>query len=145
MNELPLLPTINASLNLLATFFLLAGWVSIRRDRSAYFTHRNLMVAALVASTLFLACYLYYHYTAGSVRYQGEGILRYVYFFVLITHVPLAALMVPFILAAVWFAFRRQFARHVRITRWLWPVWMYVSVTGVVIYVMLYLMGGNQG
>jgi len=135
----PLLPTINASLNLLATFMLLGGWLAIKRNHNVAL-HRAFMVAALACSALFLACYLYYHYNFGSVRYEGGGILRVIYFAVLGTHVPLATLMVPFILAAVWFAFTAQFERHKRIVRWVWPVWMYVSVTGVVIYVMLYLM-----
>ncbi|MBZ0123108.1 MAG: DUF420 domain-containing protein, partial [Roseovarius sp.] len=98
------------------------------------------MIAALCASALFLVCYLYYHYTAtGMTPYAKQGISRYLYYTILATHVPLAALMIPFIAAAVWHAARRRFDRHVRITRILWPVWMYVSVTGVVIYVMLYV------
>ena len=72
------------------------------------------------------------------MRYTGEGALRAVYFFILLTHIPLAAVMVPFILAAVFFAARGQFQRHVKVTRWLWPVWIYVSITGVLIYLMLY-------
>lgn len=137
--DLPVLPTINASLNGLAAVLLFLGWRAIKsgnRER-----HRALMIAALASSAAFLACYLYYHYTAvGLTRYQGQGILRYTYFLILLTHTPLAALMTPFILAAVWFAAKGQFAKHTRITRWLWPVWMYVSVTGVVIYLMLYIL-----
>lgn len=134
----PLLPTINATLNLIAAFLLLGGWFAIKNNRNVKL-HRAFMVGALICSALFLSCYLYYHYTVGSVRYEGEGFLRVIYFIVLGTHVPLATLMVPFILTAVWFAFREQFERHRRIVRWVWPVWMYVSVTGVVIYIMLYL------
>ena len=134
----PLLPTINATLNLIATFLLLGGWFAIKNNRNVKL-HRAFMVGALICSALFLSCYLYYHYYVGSVRYEGEGLLRTIYFIVLGTHVPLATLMVPFILAAVWFAFREQFEKHRKIVRWVWPVWMYVSVTGVVIYVMLYL------
>lgn len=139
----PLLPTINASLNAVATVLLLAGWVAVKRGNKGW--HRNFMIAALATSAAFLSCYLYYHFTvAGVTRYQEEGVLRYIYYAVLVTHVPLAALMTPFILAAVWFAARQRFDRHTMITRRLWPVWMYVSVTGVVIYLMLYTFGGGQ-
>jgi len=133
------LPTLNAALNATAAVLLLLGWAAIRR-RSVR-GHRRFMVAALFASAAFLSSYLLYHYLIhGAVtRYDGEGWSRLVYFAILLTHTPLAALMVPFILLAVWFAWRGRFDRHVRITRWLWPVWMYVSVTGVIIYLMLYV------
>jgi uncharacterized membrane protein YozB (DUF420 family) len=131
------LPSVNAMLNATATCFLFAGWLAIKRNRRDL--HRNLMIGALIASALFLACYLYYHAHAGSVPYQGTGILRPIYFAILIPHIILAALMVPFILAAVWLAFRKRYQAHARITRWLWPVWMYVSVTGVIVYLMLYV------
>ena len=130
------LPTLNASLNATATVMLLLGWIAAKKYRVDW--HRGFMMAALIASAAFLGCYLYYHATEGSTPYQGEGALRMLYFIILFTHIPLAGLMVPFILAAVWFAFQAQIERHTRITKWLWPVWMYVSVTGVVIYVMLY-------
>ena len=131
------LPTLNAALNATAGVFLLLGWMAIKRggDRTA---HIRWMVAALVTSTVFLASYFLYHYAHGSTAYQGEGWLRVVYFFILITHIPLAGLVVPFCLVAVWHAIRGNLDRHVRIVRWLWPVWMYVSVTGVLIYLMLH-------
>lgn len=139
----PLLPTINASLNGLSTVLLFAGWWAIQNRQKNL--HRNFMLAALVSSAAFLSCYLYYHFTVVSVtRYAAEGIGRYIYYVILATHVPLAALMTPFILAAVWFAFRGRFDLHTRITKILWPVWMYVSVTGVVIYLMLYTFGGGE-
>ena len=131
------LPAVNATLNGIATCFLFAGWVAIKRFRRPD-VHRNLMVCALVCSAAFLSCYLYYHFHTGSTPYEGHGPLRIVYFAILITHVPLAGLMTPFILAAVYFAVSGQIARHQRLVRWVWPVWMYVSVTGVIIYVMLY-------
>lgn len=137
-------PLINASLNSLATLLLIAAGVAIKGYRNESL-HRNLMIGALACSALFLSCYVYYHYHAGSVKYLGEGVLRYVYFSILITHVPLAMLMVPFILAAVYFAFRDNRKRHVQIVKWVYPVWLYVSITGVIIYVMLYPMGGSQG
>lgn len=134
------LPAVNATLNAIATLFLLGGWIAIKRGHHVAL-HRALMVAALVASAVFLSCYLVYHYHTGArTPFPGDGAARVVYYLILGTHVPLATLMVPFILAAVWFAFRGQFDRHVRIVKYVWPVWMYVSVTGVVIYLMLYQM-----
>jgi uncharacterized membrane protein YozB (DUF420 family) len=97
------------------------------------------MVSALVSSAVFLICYLFYHSQVGSVPYPHHDWTRPVYFTVLIPHIILAAVMSPFILMAVWFAFREQFEKHRKIVRWLWPVWMYVSVSGVVIYLMLYI------
>lgn len=132
------LPTINAILNGIAACFLIAGWIFIKRNRG-HIAHRNMMMAALFTSALFLSCYLYYHAHVGSVPYEGTGILRPIYFAILIPHIILAGLMVPFILAALWFAIRGHYATHARITRWVWPVWMYVSVTGVIVYLMLYV------
>ena len=92
----------------------------------------------MVFSTVFLASYLLYHYEVGNVRFSGEGWIRPVYFAILIPHVILAGAIVPLALTTIWFALGNQFARHRRIARWTWPLWMYVSVTGVVIYFMLY-------
>lgn len=132
------LPTLNACLNLTAGILLFVGWRAIRNKKSA--VHKRFMLAALTASFLFLISYLTYHLTTvGVTRYQGQGILRFIYFFILLTHTPLAVIIVPFCLRAVYFALRGDFARHVRITKWLLPVWMYVSVTGVLIYLMLYV------
>jgi putative membrane protein len=133
------LPALNATLNLVATCFLFAGWLFIKRQYRPR-AHTALMIGALVCSALFLSSYVVYHYHAGSRPYEGEGLLRVIYFAVLLTHVPLATLMVPFIIAAVAFAAARRWDAHTRITRYLWPVWMYVSITGVVIYLMLYQM-----
>lgn len=131
------LPAVNAALNGVAAVFLFLGWRAIKAKRRD--VHARYMVCALVASTAFLSSYLVYHYHTGSTAYEGEGFWRIVYFTILVTHVPLAGLMVPFILAAVWFAYRKRFDIHTRITKVLWPVWMYVSVTGVLIYAMLYV------
>jgi len=132
------IPTLNASLNGVATLLLMAGWMAIRQGRRLL--HMRLMVSALAVSALFLGFYLYYHYNAGAMTpYEKTGLIRWVYFTILITHIPLAMLVVPGCLVAVWHAVRGRFDRHVRITRWLWPVWMYVSVTGVLIYLMLYV------
>jgi len=132
------LPTLNACLNLTAGILLFLGWRAIRNKKSA--VHKKFMIAALICSFLFLVSYLTYHLTtAGVTRYQGQGMLRFIYFSILLTHTPLAVIIVPFCLRAVYFALRGDFARHVRITRWLLPAWMYVSVTGVLIYLMLYI------
>jgi len=133
--DLRFLPAVNASLNGLATLLLAAGWLAIRRR--AVRVHKRLMVAAFAASSLFLVSYLTYHYVHGDTRYQGEGALRLVYFAILISHVLLSMAVVPMALSAFYFAWRRQFARHARLTRVALPIWLYVSVTGVVIYFML--------
>ena len=132
------LPTLNAILNAIAACFLLVGWVLIRRRRMR--AHRAAMLAALVCSVAFLASYLVYHSQVGSVRFQGTGPIRTVYFAVLLTHTVLAA-AVPF-LAAITLtrALRRHFPRHRAIARWTLPIWLYVSVTGVLVYLMLYQM-----
>jgi len=134
----PLLPTINASLNLLAGIFLFFGWRAIKAKKPDI--HRKFMVMALVASTLFLISYITYHMLIhGVTHYQGTTFWRGIYFFILLTHTPLAAIIVPFSLMAVRHALRGDFTKHVQITRWLFPVWGYVSVTGVLIYLMLYI------
>jgi putative membrane protein len=132
------LPAVNATLNALATLLLLTGFVLIRNRRRV--AHRNVMVTALACSTLFLTSYLIYHAHVGSVHFPGTGTARIVYFTILISHTLLAA-TVP-ILAGITVvrAFRGKFARHKRIARWTLPIWLYVSVTGVVVYWMLYQM-----
>jgi putative membrane protein len=131
------IPALNASLNAVAATLLFFGRRAIKvgnRER-----HRKLMGAALMASVAFLSCYLYYHFTVQLVTaYQGTGLMRGVYFFILATHIPLAAGMVPFIIYAVVQALKGRFEKHRRIVRWVWPIWMYVSITGVLIYLMLY-------
>ncbi len=136
--NLPLLPTINASLNALAGIFLVLGFVAIKRgDRVG---HKKMMMAAFASSALFLCAYIYYHATSHVLtRYQGQGLLRGIYFFILGTHTPLATLIVPFIIMAIRHALKGNFEKHKRITRWLYPAWVYVSVTGVLIYLMLYV------
>jgi len=133
--DLRFLPTVNAGLNALSAMLLAGGWVAIRNRNVRL--HRYLMVSAFAASALFLVCYLTYHYVHGDTRYQGEGWIRAVYFFVLITHILLSMAVVPAALTAFYFAWKRQFDRHRRLTRVALPIWLYVSVTGVVIYVML--------
>ncbi|MGZ5957907.1 MAG: DUF420 domain-containing protein [Myxococcaceae bacterium] len=133
--DLRFLPAVNASLNAMAALLLLAGWVAIRRGSMR--VHRIFMVGAFAASALFLVCYLAYHAAHGDTRYAGAGAMRAVYLAVLATHVLLSTTVVPLALTAFWFALRREFGRHRRVTRVLWPIWMYVSVTGVAIFFML--------
>ena len=130
------LPGVNASLNGAAAICLVTGYSFIRKGNKA--AHRRWMIAALVCSTAFLSSYLLYHSKVGSVGFQGQGAIRKVYFTVLISHTVLAAL-VPFLaLLTVWRAFRERFDAHRKIARWTLPIWLYVSVTGVVVYGMLY-------
>jgi uncharacterized membrane protein YozB (DUF420 family) len=131
------LPSLNASLNCIATCFLLLGFVAIKRKNKA--RHKTCMISALAASTLFLTLYLIYHLNTAVFRtYDGSGLARSMYYFILATHIPVAGLMTPFIIYALWLALRGEFEKHVRVVRILFPVWTYVSVTGVVIYLMLY-------
>jgi uncharacterized membrane protein YozB (DUF420 family) len=130
------LPTLNAILNGLSAVFLVMGYAFIRRGRIA--KHRASMIAAFVVSILFLASYLTYHFNAGTTRFQGTGVVRPVYFTILLTHTVLAAL-VPFLaVISLFLGLKGRYERHRRISRVTLPVWLYVSVTGVIIYLMLY-------
>jgi len=129
-------PAWNASCNALAAGLLLSGRAAIRRGRRSL--HRNLMLAALAASALFLIGYVYYHAAYGDTRFAGTGLVRPVYFFILISHIGLSAVVFPAILWALFLAVTDRIARHRRVARWTWAGWMYVSVTGVVIFLMLH-------
>jgi uncharacterized membrane protein YozB (DUF420 family) len=130
------LPTLNAALNSLSAVFLFAGYLFIRaKHRDA---HRACMLAAFACSMLFLISYLVYHFQVGSVGFKGQGWLRPVYFTILISHTILATAVVPLALITLVRALRERFDAHRRIARWTFPIWLYVSVTGVVIYLMLY-------
>ena len=130
------LPALNATLNGLSAIFILTGYVLIRRGQREL--HKRCMLTALVTSSLFLVSYVVYHANAGSRPFPGTGIARPIYFAILITHVILAAVIVPLALLTAVRGLKSQFEKHVRIARWTFPVWVYVSVTGVVIYLMLY-------
>jgi uncharacterized membrane protein YozB (DUF420 family) len=133
---LAILPTVNAVLNGLAALAMLAGFVAIRRGRVAL--HRACMLAAVGLSVVFLCSYLAYHAQVGSRPYGGGGWLRTLYLSILLTHTVLAAAIVPLVGATLYRALRAQFARHARLARFTFPLWLYVSVTGVVVYWMLY-------
>lgn len=130
------LPLVNALLNASSTFLLLTGYFFIRARKVR--AHRRCMLAALSTSTLFFISYLFYHYHVGSVHFAGAGTIRFVYFSILTTHTILAATVPPLAVITLMRALRLRFARHKLIARWTLPIWLYVSITGVVIYVMLY-------
>ena len=132
------LPALNASLNALSALLLVAGYALIRRRQ--WIAHRNVMTAALVSSTLFLTSYLIYHAQVGSVRFPGTGVARTVYLTILATHTVLAAAVPILAGITVTRAWRRRYPQHKRLARWTLPIWLYVSVTGVVVYWMLYRM-----
>ncbi|HEX4964652.1 MAG TPA: DUF420 domain-containing protein [Thermoanaerobaculia bacterium] len=132
------LPALNATLNAISAVLLVTAYVLIRTGRPI--AHRNVMIAALVSSTFFLTSYLVYHAQVGSKHFPGTGTARTVYFAILITHTILAAAVPILAGITVYQAWRKSFARHRRIARWTLPIWLYVSVTGVVVYWMLYQM-----
>jgi uncharacterized membrane protein YozB (DUF420 family) len=135
MND-SVLPHVNAALNALSFLLLVAAFYQIRHGNVQ--THRRLMLSALGVSGLFLVSYVTYHAQYGSVRFTGQGAVRVIYFLILITHIILAAAIVPLVVVTVVRALRGDFARHRRIARWTYPLWLYVSITGVVVYLMLY-------
>ena len=138
MPEVADLPGVNATLNAVSAALLTVGYVLIRIGRIAQ--HRACMLAACGTSTLFLASYVVYHLNVGSVPFTREGPIRAVYFTVLITHIVLAALILPLALVTLLRALRARFAAHAALARWTLPIWLYVSVTGVAVYWMLYRM-----
>jgi uncharacterized membrane protein YozB (DUF420 family) len=129
-------PALNATLNGTSAVLLLAGRGLIARGRIA--THRVCMIAAVAASSIFLGCYLFFHFKVGNIRFLGEGWARRVYFAILISHVTLAIVIVPLAFITLSRGLRARYDKHRAIARWTWPLWMYVSVTGVIVYFMLY-------
>ena len=136
MLPLTLLPTLNAILNALSAILLVNGYLFIRRRKIA--AHKRCMIAAVVTSSLFLVSYLTYHYQIGSKHFEGQGPIRAVYFSILVSHTVLAATIVPLVLMTLRRALKGNFERHAHLARRTLPVWLYVSVTGVVVYWMLY-------
>ena len=130
------LPAVNAALNSLSAILLVGGYLFIKsRNIKA---HKACMLSAFASSMLFLVSYLVYHYQVGSVPFKGEGGIRLVYFTILLTHTLLATTVVPLALVTLFRAFKERFDAHRRIARWTFPIWLYVSVTGVIVYWMLY-------
>lgn len=134
------LPALNASLNTVSTVLLVAGYLCIRQGWRR--RHRNCMLAAVLTSALFLVSYCIYHARVGSVPYPLHDWSRSVYFTILVPHILLAAAIVPLVLVALYLAARSRYTTHARVTRWLWPLWVFVSVSGVAIYLMLYQLAG---
>jgi uncharacterized membrane protein YozB (DUF420 family) len=130
------LPTLNAALNATSAILVGSGFYFIKQKNTA--AHKACMIAALAVSTVFLTSYLIYHYNVGSVRFMKSGWIRDVYFPLLISHTILAALVLPLVLRTAFLAFKGRIPNHMRIAKWTFPTWMYVSVTGVVVYLMLY-------
>jgi uncharacterized membrane protein YozB (DUF420 family) len=136
MTDYSIFPKINATLNGSSAVLLVAGRALIARGRMA--AHRAVMLTALATSSLFLVSYLYYHYHVGSVHFRGTGWTRPLYFTILASHTILALVIVPMVIITLTRALREQYDRHQAIARWTFPLWLYVSVTGVVVYLMLY-------
>ena len=132
------LPAVNATLNGISAILLVIGYVAIRNRQVE--RHRKFMIGAFAVSTLFLICYVIYHANVGSRRFPGQGWIRGVYFSVLISHIVLAALVPPMAVVTLVRGLRARYDRHARLARWTLPIWLYVSVTGVVVYLMLYRM-----
>jgi len=131
---IPNIPHALALLNTLSATLVTIGYINIRKQNKA--VHKACMVAALAVSTVFMIFYLYYHAKVGYIPFKGQGDIRYLYFSLLASHVILAAIVFPMVLITAWLAIRSSFSKHKRIARWTLPIWLYVSVSGVVIYVM---------
>jgi len=129
-------PALNATLNGTSAVLLFTGRTLIKRSKIA--AHRACMIAAVVASALFLGCYLFFHFKVGNIRFLGQGWSRPVYFTILISHVTLAIVIVPLAIITLSRGLKARYVQHRAIARWTWPLWMYVSVTGVIVYFMLY-------
>jgi uncharacterized membrane protein YozB (DUF420 family) len=130
------LPAVNASLNALSGILLACGYALMRQRRIEL--HRRFMIAAFAASSLFLVCYVIYHAQVGSVPFPRQGFVRLLYFVILVTHVVLAATVPPLAIITLTRGLKGRYPQHRRIARWTFPIWMYVSVTGVLVYVLLY-------
>ena len=136
MADYSIFPALNATLNGASAVLITTGRVLIGRKQVGL--HRACMITAVATSSVFLVCYLYYHAHVGSVHFPGQGWARLFYFTILVSHTILAAVVVPLVLISLNYGLRSRFDKHRRIARWAFPVWLYVSITGVVVYVMLY-------
>jgi putative membrane protein len=137
------LPAVNATLNAISSVLLILGYRAVKRRD--YRLHVTFMMAAVASSLLFLVSYIVYHSFHGDTKFGGRGIVRPVYFFVLITHILLSVVVVPMILTSLWLSLSGRLAAHRRVSRWTFPIWLYVSVTGVLIFVMLKLFNPPAG
>jgi len=135
----PYLPACNAAFNSLSTVFLLLGFREIKKRN--FNKHMKFMTAAFIASALFLTSYVIYHHFQGDTKFMTEGAIRYIYFFILITHIVLSAFVVPLVLSSFYLALTGKFQKHRKVSKFTFPIWLYVSVTGVVIFFMLKFIG----
>ncbi len=142
MNIIQILPHVQTLLNMTAITLMLTGYyyIRVKQNKTA---HRAYMIAALLVSTLFLISYLYYHSQIGNVKFAGQGLIRPIYFSILASHILLAALIIPLILITISHAFKEQFFFHRRYARWTLPLWLYVSVTGVIVYLLAFHIYAN--
>lgn len=131
-----LLPTLNAILNASSGILVLLGYRNIKRSNES--VHKRFMLTAMGVSAIFFASYLFYHWEVGSVKFQGSGMIRTFYFTLLISHTILAVAIVPMVLRTAYLALKGNFAKHRKIAKWTFPIWVYVSITGVMVYLMLY-------
>ncbi len=131
------LPTVNALLNGLSAIFLVSGYFQIRRGEPI--KHKFFMMSAFTISIIFLVCYLIYHFQVGSVGFKGQGFIRPFYFTILISHTILAALVPPLAIISIYRALKGELVKHKKIACWTFPIWLYVSITGVIVYLMLYV------
>ncbi len=129
------LSALNASFNALSTIFLLLGFREIKRRN--YVKHMRFMISAFITSALFLVSYVIYHNFVGDTKFMGEGFIRPIYFFILITHIVLSVFVVPLVLSSFFFAFSGKFETHRKVSKWTFPIWLYVSVTGVLVFILL--------
>lgn len=126
---------INAVINSCVSILLIAAFIAVKNKN--YVRHKNLMLFAMALSVLFLVSYIAHHLLAGDTKFGGEGAIRYIYFFILVTHIFLAAIILPFILFTAYRSLTGEYARHKKLARYTWPLWLYVSITGVVVYLMI--------
>lgn len=131
------LPFVNASLNTVTSALLCVGYWLIKRGKRE--AHKRVMLAAVATSALFLVSYLLYHHYQGDTKFLGTGLIRPIYFFILITHIVLSMVQVPLILATLWLAWRQRWAQHKKVAKWTFPIWLYVSITGVIVFIFLNL------
>lgn len=133
--DVSFLPHFNAVLNTATFLLLIAGFIAVKNKQVAY--HRMFMMSAFVLSSIFLVSYVIYHNNAESTKFGGEGFIRYIYFFILITHIILAATVVPFVLTTIYYAWSNQIEKHKKLVKWTYPIWTYVAGTGVIVYLMI--------
>jgi putative membrane protein len=133
--DLRFLPRIYATINFITAIVLVFALIAIKQKK--IMRHRSLMVTALILSVLFLVLYVVYHSNVDSVKFGGEGIVRYIYFFFLISHILLSVIIVPLVLVTLNWALRSNFEKHQKLARWTWPIWFYVAVSGVIVYFMI--------